>query len=820
MTDLHDTLARWTVDPLAFVEQVFPWGEGSLAGRPGPHPWQRAELHAIARAIHAGLQSRPEVIRRAITSGHGVGKALAHGEPVLTPTGWRPIESLRVGDQVVAVDGRPTRVIGVFPQGERDLFRVTTDDGGSVVVDGDHQWLTSSRSERKHGKPASVRTTREIAESLTFANGPTRGLNHQLPALRPVEHSRAILPVEPYLLGCWLGDGDKVGRLTGMPDAFEALAAAGADLGQPYAKPGNQAAARTAIGIRPGLRALGLLGLGSHERFIPTVYLHAAIDQRESLLQGLLDTDGTAQKNGAVAFEVTSQQLADGVCELVRSLGGVVRRSEKVGSYNGKQCRRVYRCYISLPAGVRPFRLPRKAQRYAPQWGAKNCDRTRRRHIASVEPVGRGLATCIAVDHPSRLFVTRDHIVTHNSAIVAWIILWAMLLPETRGIVTANTETQLRTKTWAELAKWHAMLPQGWDLTELTATALLGRSSPQTWRIDAVPWSLSNTEAFAGLHNAGKRILVVYDEASAIDDRTWEVTEGALTDEDTEILWVACGNPTRSTGRFYDCGGRFRHRWAVRTVDSREVPGTNRAQIDQWVADYGEDSDFVRVRVRGLPPRASASGMFGADLVGEAMRREPHCFADDPLVMTVDVSRGGQDDSVIGFRCGMDARSVPWITIPGSEVRDSMRLVTAVTDAAVRLSPAAIIVDETGVGGPIVDRLTQLVPMPVYGINFGAKSDDPKHANMRMTMYWRLREAMQRGLAIPNDPLLERELLAIEYQHDAQDRMLLIPKDRMRKDLGFSPDRADALALSFAVQIAPAAARPVRVVGRAGRSYA
>jgi hypothetical protein len=391
-------------------------------------------------------------------------------------------------------------------------------------------------------------------------------------------------------------------------------------------------------------------------------------------------------------------------------------------------------------------------------------------------------------------------------------------VPDTRGVVTANTESQLRTKTWAELAKWHQLLPAAIrEANELTATALIAKGSPQTWRIDAVPWSATNTEAFAGLHNAGKRVLVVYDEASAIDDKIWEVTEGALTDENTEIVWVVCGNPTRATGRFADCHGRFRHRWRARTVDAREVPGTNRTQIDQWVTDYGEDSDFVRVRVRGLPPMASSSGFIGGDLVNQAMTKEVTAFDSDPLVMAVDVSRGGADDSVIAFRAGMDARTIPWITIPGSEVRDSMRLVMACQDAALRWKPDAIIVDETGVGGPIVDRLTQLVGCPVYGVNFGSRSDDPKHANMRMTMYWRLREALQRGLAIPQDQFLARELQAIEYQHDAQDRMLLIPKDRMRQALGYSPDRADALAISFAVPIQAVWQATPKVVGKVGR---
>jgi hypothetical protein len=407
-----------------------------------------------------------------------------------------------------------------------------------------------------------------------------------------------------------------------------------------------------------------------------------------------------------------------------------------------------------------------------------------------------------------------------KSALVAWLILWAMCtMPDTRGVVTANTENQLRTKTWAELAKWHRlMLGPLRDLTELTATALFGKGRAQTWRIDAVPWSIANTEAFAGLHNAGKRVLVVYDEASAIDDQIWEVTEGALTDENTEIIWAAFGNPTRTVGRFTDTWGKFRHRWHVSNIDSRTVPGTNARQIAQWIQDYGEDSDFVRVRVRGLPPRASASGFIGSDLVAQAMTREPVSFPSDPLILSVDVSRGGDDEAVLAFRRGMDARTVPWRMIPGADVRDSMRLVDVIVDACttpVRAhKPDAVLVDETGVGGPIVDRLRQVLgSLPVYGVNFGAKSPDPKHANMRMTMYWRLREALGNGLAIPADPSLERELLALEFQHDRSDRMLLVPKDRMKADLGFSPDRADALAVSFARVFQP---RPHTAIGGGG----
>ena len=142
-----------------------------------------------------------------------------------------------------------------------------------------------------------------------------------------------------------------------------------------------------------------------------------------------------------------------------------------------------------------------------------------------------------------------------KTALVSWIILWAISTkPDSRGVVTANTETQLKTKTWAELGKWFHMFIAK-DFFSLTATALFAKDSAheRTWRIDMVPWSERNTEAFAGLHNKERRILVVFDEASAIPDVIWETTEGALTDANTEIIWCVFGNPTRNTGRFREC---------------------------------------------------------------------------------------------------------------------------------------------------------------------------------------------------------------------------------------------------------------------------
>ena len=223
---------------------------------------------------------------------------------------------------------------------------------------------------------------------------------------------------------------------------------------------------------------------------------------------------------------------------------------------------------------------------------------------------------------PLRVAVASGHGIG-KSALVAWLILWSLsTCPDARGIVTANTGSQLKTKTWAELAKWYnRFIARHWFEIAATSLSANEKGHEATWRFDSAVWSKNNTEAFAGLHNQGKRIVVVFDEASAIDDTIWEVTEGALTDSDTEILWLAFGNPTRNTGRFRECFRKYRDRWHHIHVDSRTAAITNKAQLKQWVTDYGEDSDFVKVRVRGIFPDASDTQLISAELVRQAKER-------------------------------------------------------------------------------------------------------------------------------------------------------------------------------------------------------
>jgi len=386
-----------------------------------------------------------------------------------------------------------------------------------------------------------------------------------------------------------------------------------------------------------------------------------------------------------------------------------------------------------------------------------------------------------------------------KSALVAWLILWAMsTFEDCRGVVTANTEGQLRTKTWPEVAKWHRLsINKHWF--DVTATAIISKQKghEKTWRIDAVAWSENNTEAFAGLHNEGKRVIILFDEASSIPDAIWEVTEGATLDSSTEIIWAVFGNPTRNSGRFRDCFGKMKHRWLNRQIDSRDCRMPNKAQIEKWIEDYGLDSDFVKVRVRGMFPSMSAKQFISLEDVdaayGRSIRPEKYMFA--PKILTVDPAWEGDDELVIGLRQGL-AFSVLRV-IPKND--NDMHVASLIASLEDEKQADAVFIDAgygTGIvsAGKILKRDWQLVW-------FGSKSTDKGCANKRAEMWKATRDWLKSGGCIPSDPVLHADLIGPETIFTMDGKILLESKKDMKARGVASPGRGDALALSFAYPV-------------------
>lgn len=397
-----------------------------------------------------------------------------------------------------------------------------------------------------------------------------------------------------------------------------------------------------------------------------------------------------------------------------------------------------------------------------------------------------------------------------KTALIAIIILWAFsTLPDTRGRVTAGTETQLKTTTWPELGKWFNLFIAR-DHFTLSATALVSKdpARERTWRIDQVTWSEKNPQAFAGMHNQGKRILYVFDEGSTIVDDIYETSEGALTDKDTQIIWVVFGNPTKNSGRFKELfpGGKHCKGWTTRNIDSRTVAITNKTDIANKIELYGEDSDYIRVRVKGQFPRIGEMEFISAADVEAAMAREVSTSITDPLALGCDVARYGSAESVIAFRKGRDARLIPWRFFRGlSTVELASQVHTAHTD----YRPDGIFVDGGGVGGGVVDNI-RASHLYCYEVQFGGKDDiggsatgnnGERYANKRAAMWGALR-AWIKGGALPNDPELKAQLIGPTYSFNIRNEIILESKEDMMKRGVASPDRADALALTFAYPLA------------------
>jgi phosphate starvation-inducible protein PhoH and related proteins len=404
-------------------------------------------LRPLYDALHDMLD--PDSIPKLMTAGtievaplaYMRGRAQPLSANVLTPDGWRRIGDLDVGDLVVGSDGLPTPVLGVYPQGRKAVYRVTTQDGASTLACGEHLWTVHTPDDRSHGRPARVLQTQDMIGQLR------RGHVHryELPLVDPVEFGPRDVPVDPYALGLLLGDGCLTTSTTPSfstadPELAQALGAAlpGIEL---YGKNEVDYVLRNELGGRGGvivanpvtvaLRELGLAGTRSATKFVPESYRFNSAAVRLAVLQGLLDSDGgpVTQRGRTCRIHYTtcSERLRDDVVFLVRTLGGVAywRRRPALGRKPGLARGRAveyrqdaYVLDIRLPEGLPPFRLGRKRARYDACGGGRPM-----RFIESIEPAGETETVCIQVGAQDSLYVTDDLIVTHNTLNDAFIIL-------------------------------------------------------------------------------------------------------------------------------------------------------------------------------------------------------------------------------------------------------------------------------------------------------------------------------------------------------------------------------------------------------------
>ncbi len=404
-------------------------------------------LRPLYDALHDMLD--PEAVPRLMQQGtievaplaYMRGRAQPVETPVLTPHGFRPIGGLEVGDLVTGSDGTPTPVLGVYPQGHQDTYRVTTQDGASTYASGDHLWFVSTASGKRRGRGGRVLRTTDMIGKLRAA----RAWRYELPVVKPVQMVAQDVPMDPYAMGLLLGDGclttsTTPAFATADPELAEALANALPEvvvarktdvdhvLGNPLHRPGSL----LVNPVTEVLRDLGLAGTRSTTKFVPVCYLDNTLEVRQAVLQGLLDTDGgpvrQRDRTCRVQYTSCSPRLRDDVILLVRSLGGVayVRTRAAEGRSPGGTADKpihfrndAYVVDIRLPPEIAPFRMRRKVAAYDQAGGGGRP----MRHIDRIEPVGEMDCVCISVGAQDSLYVTEDFIVTHNTLNDAFIIL-------------------------------------------------------------------------------------------------------------------------------------------------------------------------------------------------------------------------------------------------------------------------------------------------------------------------------------------------------------------------------------------------------------
>ena len=370
--------------------------------------------------------------------------------------------------------------------------------------------------------------------------------------------------------------------------------------------------------------------------------------------------------------------------------------------------------------------------------------------------------------------------------------------PDMRGTVTANTYHQLVTKTWAEIAKWNRLSITGhwFDVSSGKGSMSMRRKTrPEEWFITAQTCDESNSEAFAGQHAPTSSSVYLIDEASAVPDKIDEVSDGGLTDG--EPFKLAFGNGTRNTGWFKNTFGAMRHRWGNTHVDSRAVQITNKIEIGKWIEDHGLDSDYIKVRVRGMFPSQSIKQFISEKDVdaaeGRSLRLEQYNWA--PKILTLDNAWEGDDEGVIGLRQGLKFEILATFAKNDNDVWVANKLMQLEDD---HHADAVFIDGGYGTGVCSVGRTLHRDWTLVW---FSGESNNPGCLNKRAEMWCSMRDWLKAGGVIPVDPVLHADLIGPETVPRLDGKIQLESKADMKKRKIPSPGRGDALALSFAFPV-------------------
>lgn len=629
---------QWMVDKLGFDPESIKW---SLYDEYKNHDWDDKDPNLVTPdplyQVLTGLANGQDV---GVEAGTGTGKAQSIDTPILTPSGWIRMGDIEVGDEVIGSDGSATEVTGVYPQGVRDQYKVTFDDGSSTNCDPEHLWTVMSKNDR-YRDLTQTKTTTQLKYEVE-----QEGRDWWIPMVDPVEHPEKNFPLDPYLLGVLVGDGgltqntpvlstddefilEKVSER--LPEGVVSKHRSNYDYGIIREGGRDNGSRKNANPVTKALRDVGLMGLKSENKFVPDEYLTGSIEQRVDLLHGLMDTDAWCQQDGtSFIYSTTSPQLVEGITDLVNSLGGTVGVATRDG---GEDAKKSWRVSVRLPNHINPFSLPRKADKVKERSYGKP-----KRKIVSIEHVGQADAQCIKVDAEDSLYVTENYIVTHNTYLSAAICLWfvdcwpkitdpdtgEVLDPGGLVITVATKEKQLRQVIWKEIGNFKPMFNKlhpdaEWMDLKLRMDAS-AESSKEGWGISGLTASVQADEdvstAFSGIH--APHMLFVIDEAPGVDEAILEAIENTCTG--THNLRLALGNPKSQNDALHS----FCTQTEVKHVRASEldhpnvvlgdevIPGAvTRRSVRRRMRKYNDpDHRIILSRVHGVSPSTSGSTLF------------------------------------------------------------------------------------------------------------------------------------------------------------------------------------------------------------------
>lgn len=767
----------------------------------------------------------------------GGGKALAVDTPIATPFGFRPIGDLRVGDKVLAGDGSHTEVIGVYPQGRRPLYRVTTQDGAEVLADADHRWnysIARKGTWRKSGLREKVGTTAQIADIIASGQRP---LLPMCGALRFTKSYRYDMrPIEPYALGLLLGDGYTAQTGPGAKWSFatedpELLAALPGEW-VPDTRCNYRLRGPDRPGILDAFARLGLGGCKASTKFIPDSYKYAPVESRIAVLQGLMDTDGTVN-DGKAYFTSTSERLAEDVAFVVRSLGGRATVTSRVpactnGAEGTVQGARAWTVYIRVRDSRELFRLQRKRAK-----GRDNGDV--RRRIVSVEYSHDAPAVCIAVAHPSSLYVAGEGcVVTHNTDF----ILGLALTQHHRSIIYRREATQL------------VFILQ--RCTEIIGDRRGYSGSDRVWRFD------DRLIEFGAVKDAGDETkyqgrphsLKAFDEITHFLENQYTYLNGwkRTARKGERVRTIAAGNPPSRPEELWV--KRYWGPWFDRKnplfgkVEPAELAyyfvneqGNRIYTLDPSPVEVGDDlivprsMTFVPSKVEDNPiymatgykqqlqslPEPLRSqllrGDFDAFSPDDPYQLIPTKWARDAMdrweprptkkgemnSMGVDPARGGKDNFVLARR--HDTWFDELLVYPGGDTPDGAIGAGLITTH--RRNDCPVHVDVIGVGASVVDFSTKS-GIHTIGVNSSHKPpgliNNLRFVNFRSWLYWNFREALDPlndlGLQLPDDDDLLAELCAHRFE-SRPGGIYVLSKDQVKEIIGRSPDKSDATVMAW-----------------------